>query len=101
MADYITIPVENLMAEGYRAEAVNVTASEVRDVLTSSHMHCGWETTRKGELEPCGKEAVAIRYDEWNGTVSEVCKAHAHRILVPLSFIAHVASTIHVNGGGE
>ena len=78
-------------SDEYRSEVVRVTASEVRDVLTSSHLHCTWETTRGGELEPCGKTAVAIRYDEANGGISEVCKAHACRVLVPLNFIAVVA----------
>jgi hypothetical protein len=69
-----------------------VTASEVRDVLTSRHLYCGWEVSRKGGLEPCGKDAVAIRFDETNGGVGEVCKHHAKGLLVPLEFIAWVAS---------
>ena len=75
---------------GYRAV---VTASEVRDVLTSSHLHCMWEVTRAGELEPCGKTAVAVRWDEQTDTLGEVCKHHTCGVVVPLSFIAEVASS--------
>lgn len=50
----------------WKSDGVLVTASEVRDVLTSSHIHCTWEVSRRGELNPCGKTAVAIRYDENN-----------------------------------
>lgn len=74
----------------WKSDGVLVTASEVRDVLTSSHIHCTWEVSRRGELNPCGKTAVAIRYDENNGGVTEVCKHHASRMLVPLTFIAAV-----------
>lgn len=73
---------------------VYITASGVRDVLTSSHLHCTWEVSRNGCAEPCMKPAVAIRYDEQNGVLSEVCKHHAKRVLVPLEFIVKVAATI-------
>jgi len=72
---------------------VYVTAAEVYDVIHSSHLHCCWEVRRDGELQPCGKEAVAIRFDENNGGLGEVCKHHAKRVLVPLTFIAEVAAT--------
>lgn len=80
--------------DGYYSEGVWVTASEVRDVLATSHMHCGWEVSRGGEAQPCMKTAVAIRYDEEHGALGEVCKAHAVRVLVPLSFIAQVAAEV-------
>lgn len=83
-----SVPVE--VATG----SVYVTASEVRAVLTSSHLHCGWEVTRQGQVEPCGKPAVAIRYDEDNGGLGEVCKHHTKGSLVPLSFVAEVARTL-------
>jgi len=76
----------------YSSDGIYVTASGVRDVLTSSHLHCSWETTRGGVAEPCMKPAVAIRVDEELGILSEVCKAHACRVMVPLSFIAEVAA---------
>lgn len=94
----IFIPFPLVVDDGFTATGVYVTASEVRDVLTSSHLHCGWEVSRGGQAEPCGKEAVAIRWDEQHGVLGEVCKAHACRVLVPLSFIAEVAGA---NRGSE
>lgn len=90
----VFIPWMHAVGDDYDSEGVWVTASEVRDVLTTSHMHCGWEVSRGGEAQPCGKTAVAIRYDEEHGVLGEVCKAHAARVLVPLSFIAQVAAEI-------
>lgn len=75
-----------------RSGGVFVTAAEVYDVIHSSHIHCCWEVTHDGELQPCMKPAVAIRFDENNGGLGEVCKYHAKRILVPLAFIAEVAA---------
>ena len=88
----VFIPWDHMVEPGYHSEGVYVTASEVRDVLASSHLHCGWEVSRNGEAQPCMKTAVAIRYDEEHGALGEVCKAHAVRVLVPLSFIADVAT---------
>lgn len=82
----------------WSSDGVYVTAAEVRDVLTSSHLHCCWQVTRDGRADVCGKPAVAIRYDESNGGVGEVCKHHAKRMLVPLSFIATVADSRPVGG---
>ncbi len=81
--NYVVLDIPN-------GDNVRITASEVRDVLTSSHLHCGWEVARNGELEPCGKTAVAIRYDEQNGALGEVCKHHTARVMVPLWYIAAV-----------
>lgn len=102
MADsacFISIP--DFYTDGYQSAGVYVTASEVRDVLTSSHLHCTWETTRDGHLEPCGKTAVAIRYDENNGVLGEVCKAHTARVMVPLSFIASVAADVEIRSRND
>lgn len=74
-----------------------VTAGEALDVLNSSHLMCTWEVSRKGRAEPCEREAVAIRFDEMNGGIAEVCKRHTSRAMVPLSFIAKVA----FGGSGE
>lgn len=90
----VFIPWEKKSPDSYRSDGIYVTASGVRDVLTSSHLHCTWDTTRSGVVEPCMKPAVAIRVDEELGILSEVCKAHACRVLVPLSFVAQVAATI-------
>ena len=90
----VFIPWMHAVGDDYDSEGVWVTASEVRDVLTTSHMHCGWEVSRGGEAQPCRKTAVAIRYDEENGVLGEVCKAHAARVLVPLSFIAQTAAEV-------
>lgn len=90
----VFIPWMHAVGDDYDSEGVWVTASEVRDVLTTSHMHCGWEVSRGGEAQPCRKTAVAIRYDEEHGVLGEVCKAHAARVLVPLSFIAQTAAEV-------
>ena len=90
----VFIPWMHAVGDDYDSEGVWVTASEVRDVLTTSHMHCGWEVSRGGEVQLCRKTAVAIRYDEEHGVLGEVCKAHAARVLVPLSFIAQVAAEV-------
>jgi hypothetical protein len=39
---------------------------------------CTNEASRDGELEPCGKPAVAAAWDEENDPYP-VCKYHAHR----------------------
>jgi hypothetical protein len=91
MTARVFIPWPHRVDDDYASDGVYVTEAAVRDVLHSSHLHCTWEVTRGGQLEPCMKTAVAIRYDENAGELTEVCKAHAVRILVPLSFIAEVA----------
>lgn len=90
----VWLPHPHITPDGYESDGAFVTASEVRDVLTGSHLACTWETTRDGQLEACMKPAVAIRFDEENGICGEVCKHHAKRVLVPLAFIAEVAKTI-------
>jgi hypothetical protein len=49
---------------------------------------CAWETTCEGMVIPCEKPAVAIRWDEANGGVAPVCKAHACRQMVSLRDLA-------------
>lgn len=90
----VFIPWSHEVDTDYYSEGVYVTASEVRDVLTTSHMHCGWEVSRRGEAQPCMKTAVAIRYDEEHRVLGEVCKAHAVRVMVPLAFVAQVAAEV-------
>lgn len=97
----VFIPWMHAVGDDYDSEGVWVTASEVRDVLTTSHMHCGWEVSRGGEAQPCRKTAVAIRYDEEHGVLGEVCKAHAARVLVPLSFIAQTAAEVRSTDTNE
>lgn len=81
--NYITLDLPS-------GDAVRITRSEVRDAITSSHLHCGWEVSRDGQAEPCGKPAVAIRYDEQNGALGEVCKHHTARVMVPLWYVVAV-----------
>lgn len=76
------------------SDGVYVTASEVRDVITSKDHRCEWETSRRGQLEPCGKDAVAIRWDINNHVFTGVCKGHAHGMVVPLAFIVEVAREV-------
>lgn len=83
----------------YKSDGIYITASAVRDVLTTSHLHCTWEVTRDGILDACGKTAVAIRFDEGTGELGEVCKHHANRMLVPLSFITEAASRLPQGSG--
>ena len=89
MTDFVRIPTGD---PDY--PALLVTASEVRDAITSRYQLCGWEVTRAGQIEPCMKEAVALRCDETNGGVGLVCKHHAKRLLVPLDYITHVAAGV-------
>lgn len=91
----VFIPAPHEIEEiGGRTDGVYVTASEVSDVITSKDHRCAWETSRRGQLEPCGKDAVAIRWDINNHVLTGVCKGHAHGILVPLAFITEVARTV-------
>lgn len=76
---------------GGETQGVYITASEVHDVITSNDHRCAWETTRRGQLQPCDRDTVAIRWDHTNHVLTQVCKGHARGILVPLSFITEVA----------
>lgn len=52
---------------------------------------CHRETTRRGQVEPCGKTAVALRLDE-NEDPYPVCAFHAAGNMVPLTEIPrHIA----------
>lgn len=47
------------------------------------HRECHEEVTRKGELQPCDKPAVAVRRDA-GGEPYPVCVYHCHGGMVPL-----------------
>ena len=54
---------------------------------------CHEDVTRRGESQPCGKVAVALRFDP--NCPSEpypVCAYHSRTPMVPLAAIAHVLS---------
>lgn len=57
-------------------------------VVFGAKWGCTWETTCDGMAIPCEKPAVAIRWDEQNGGVGAVCKAHAHHRMISLGDIA-------------
>ena len=58
-----------------------------RQVEFGAQWGCTWETTCDGMVIPCEKPAVALRWDEQNGGVGAVCKAHAHHLMVGLGDI--------------
>lgn len=45
---------------------------------------CHEEVTRRGEVEPCEKTAVALRVDPQEGEPYPVCARHARAPMVPL-----------------
>ncbi len=48
-------------------------------------MSCAEGVTRRGEYQPCGKTAVALRYDPETGDPYPVCAYHARSDMVPLA----------------
>lgn len=48
---------------------------------------CHEEVTRRGEVEPCEKVAVALRIDPEEGEPYPVCARHARAEMVPLEAV--------------
>lgn len=60
---------------------------------------CHEEVTRKGELEPCEKPAVAMRIDPNEGTPYPVCVKHTRADMVSLQGLrAAIAQEIETQG---
>jgi hypothetical protein len=71
---------------GQLDEAAHAASTSVRMALADTD-ECTEGVTRKGEFEPCGKTAVALRYDPEEGAPYPVCGFHSRADMVPLADI--------------
>ena len=53
----------------------------------SDGQECHEEVSRRGQLQPCDKTAVALRVDPTFGTEYPVCAFHARADMVPLTVV--------------
>lgn len=64
-------------------------AEELRRAMAFNQCH--EEVTRGGYLQPCDKQAVAVRLDPEDNSPYPVCGYHSRGKMVPLTILAEAA----------